>query len=378
MNVAIVVPYFTPYVRGNEYGLAQSLIELGHNVTIITTTSRAPREKSVIKEDTKTEGQQFEFDVEYTDTLIDLGDNPITRGISKNIREQDYIMLQEDYPIICHNAYYAAKNHNIPIILSSERTYYPENIAKRTALKLMDATLNKRLRNNVDRLTAHCTAAKEFMVGELGVKRDIPVIPVGVDSQLFKPLNSSGKYLLKGDVKILVAARLHSYKGLNYLIESMKTVHEEMPNVHLYILGNGPEESNLKYLTKKLNLNDVVTFLTAPIPNYEMPLLYNECDIYVQPSIIEPYGIAVLEAMSCGKPVIGTNVGGMRDTISDEVTGYLVPPGNSAKLGEKIIHLASNKSRYIKMGNAARNRASNLFDLKIIGRKYMDLFKSLV
>lgn len=374
MKIAIIVPYFTPYVRGNEYGLAHSLAKLGHTVTIITSSARAPRE-NMLKNAALNKMLDLDFNVKYLPSVIDLGDNPITTGIKDYIEGQDLIMLQEDYPLICHKAFSAAKKLGIPTILSSERTYYPKNIVKRLALKILDATTNKTLRNNVDVLTAHCTAAKEFMNNELGAEREITVINVGVDTQLFRPVQSEVKYLNKGEFKILTVARLHSYKGLNYLIEAMKTIREEIPEVHLYIMGKGQEERNLKRLTDKLEMNRAITFLTKPIPNYEMPELYSECDIYVQPSIIEPYGIAVVEAMACGKPVVGTNVGGMRDTINEE-TGFLVEPGNSEEIA-KYIKILYDENKRKRMGISARKRAVEEFDWSHITAKYMEVFERI-
>jgi len=371
MNICIVVPYFTPYVRGNEYGLAQSLVNLGHSVTIVTSTARAPREKAI---NTVTQKEHPDFNMEYLPTLIDMGDNPIVTGINKYIDDHDVVMLQEDYPFICHRAYAAARKFGIPTILSSERTYHPESVVKRHALSVLDTTVNKKLRDGVDMLTAHCTAAKEFMIGELGVRREIRVIHVGVDTELFRPMQSEGRYLTGGEggFRILTTARLHRYKGLLYLLEAMKRIREEMYDAHLYIIGKGPEEQNLKNLTEKLRLNDVVTFLTRPIPNHEMPALYAECDLYVQPSIVEPYGIAVLEAMACRKPVVGTMVGGMLDTVKDGETGFLVEPMDSGGLAERIIML-SDPGLCGEFGQAARNRMEDEFDWKYIADEYLEV-----
>jgi glycosyltransferase involved in cell wall biosynthesis len=374
MRISIVVPYFTPYVRGNEYGLSHSLAKLGHKVTIITSSARAPRE-NMLKNAALNKMPDLNFNVKYLPTLVDMGDNPITTGIKNYIEGQDLIMLQEDYPLICHKAFSAAKKFGIPTILSSERTYYPRNIVKRLVLKILDAATNKTLRNEVDVLTAHCTAAKEFMNNELGAKREITVINVGVDTQLFRPVQSEVKYLNKGEFKILTVARLHSYKGLNYLIEAMKTIREDIPDVHLYIMGKGPEEGTLKRLTDKLELNRAITFLTKPIPNYEMPELYSECDIYAQTSIVEPYGIAVVEAMACGKPVVGTNVGGMRDTISKE-TGFMVEPGNSPEIAKYIKILYDEDTRK-RMGISARKRAVEEFDWSYIVQKYVGVINAI-
>ena len=225
MNICIVVPYFTPYVCGNEYGLAQSLADLGHNVTIIASTAKAPREKAI---NAVAQEEHPGFSVEYLPTLIDAGDNPIVKGIDKRIRNHDVVMLQEDYPFICHRAYAAARKFGVPTILSSERTYYPESAVKRYALSVLDATVNKKLRDGVDLLTAHCTAAREFMIGELGVRREIRVIHVGVDTELFRPMESEGRCLSEGGFRILTVARLHRYKGLRYLIEAMRIIQEIM------------------------------------------------------------------------------------------------------------------------------------------------------
>jgi glycosyltransferase involved in cell wall biosynthesis len=374
MNIGIVVPYFTPYVRGNEYGLARGLTRLGHKVTIITSTARAPREKAIT--DTAPQGTNIDFDVRYLPVLIDIGDNPIVSRVKDYIKKQDILMLQEDYPLICHKAYSAARGYNIPVILSSERTYSPENIAKRYALKLLDATTNRKLRDGADALTAHCSAAKEFIIEELGVKREITVIHVGVDTDMFRPQYQGRKYLTKGDFRILTVARLHRYKGLEYLVEAMETVRKEIPAAHLYILGKGEGEQNLKSLVNNLQLGDAVTFLTKTVPNYEIPKLYAECDIYVQPSIVEPYGIAVVEAMACGKPVVGTNIGGMRDTMLDGETGFLVEPGNPAELAGRITMLRDGELRREK-GAKARARVEKEFDWKYIASRYQELIDAI-
>jgi len=377
MKICIVVPFFTPFVRGNEFGLAQSLTKLGHEVTILTSTAKAPREEMI-------RGKEYNFyshnfKVKYLLTPFNIGENPIAPSVFTHIIKNDYdiVLLQEDYPIICHLAYFAARLKRILTILSTERTYYPGDFARRTALKILDKTTNKIVRNGVNIMTAHSTAAKEFIIKELGVSRErIKVINVGVDTKLFRPMGSKGWYLKSGELKILTVARLHKYKGINYLIKAMNTVHEEISGAKLYILGKGPEGRNLRNLAKNLALEDVVEFIQTPVPNYQMPELYAECDVYIQPSIIEPFGIAILEAMACGKPVIGTKVGGMIDTIVDGETGFLVNPKDSKGLAERIVMLNDEKLRK-KLGKNARGRAMELFDWSIIGKDYMEVITKL-
>lgn len=370
MKLCIVVPYFTPYVRGNEYGLAESLTKLGYDVTIIASRGKAPRE---VKKDFSGDFG-FNLNVKYLPTILDIGENPVVSGL--NLEGYDVALLQEDYPFICHRAYAEAKKRGIKTILSSERTYYPGGI-KGTILKALDKLKNDKLREEVDVLTAHCSAAKDFMERELGVKRKIDIIHVGVDTTLFHPMEPTGKYSSEGQLKILTVARLHRYKGLEYLIEAMGLLQDQMPEAKLYILGRGAEEANLKKLVKRLDLERKVEFIREAIPNYEMPFLYRECDVYVQPSIIEPYGIAVLEAMACGKPVIGTKVGGMLDTIKDGETGFLVEARNAEEIADRIIVLRGESKR-AEMGKSAREGVVDNFDWMTIGKRYQEVVEEVL
>ena len=387
MKLCIVVPYFTPYVRGNEYGLAESLTKLGYEVTIIASKAKAPREIE------KNFSGKYMFEVNYLPTILDVGENPIVHGL--DIKDYDVALLQEDYPLICHHAYAASKKQGIKTILSSERTYYPAGI-KGAVLKILDKGKNKELREGVDLLTAHCTAAKEFMERGLRINREIKVIHVGVDTELFKPnisFERQSGYIVGGNAEkkalpksaqkmsteirysILTVARLHKYKGLEYLIEAMQLLREKS-EATLYIVGNGPEEVRLKKRVKNLGLKRNVAFLHASIPNYEMPFLYRECDVYVQPSVVEPYGIAVLEAMACGKPVIGTKVGGMLDTVKDGGTGFLVESGNAEEIADRITSLR-DKNKRVKMGIRAREWVVENFDWRMIGKEYQEVIEEI-
>ncbi|MPM77476.1 N-acetyl-alpha-D-glucosaminyl L-malate synthase [bioreactor metagenome] len=97
----------------------------------------------------------------------------------------------------------------------------------------------------------------------------------------------------------------------------------------------------------------------------------------MQPSIIEPYGIAVLEAMGCGKPVVGTKVGGMLDTIKDKECGFLVDSRSSDQLAEKIL-LLGNETLREDFGKAARKRVQDKFDLLKIANEYQKILDELV
>lgn len=377
MKAAIVVPYFTPYVRGNEFGLADGLAKLGVDVTILASKGKAPREKMVT--DRTDVSQQLRFKVKYLPTLLDKGEIPFTPTVFFEILRGGYdvVLLQEDYQPICHMAGIAAKLKGIPTILSTERTYLPTGL-KAFVLALFDMTINALIRKTATVYTAHCTAAKEFMETRLRVpKGRIRVINVGVDTELFKPTQGETP-LTEGSFKILTVARLHPYKGLDNLISAMESVNADMPGAILYIMGRGPEAERLKSIAKDYGIEDFIKFIESPVPNYMMPAIYTSADIYVQPSIQEPFGIAVLEAMACGKPVIGTRTGGMTDTIEERVTGFLQKPGDRYMLDDRIIQLAKDRDLAAAMGYNGRKRAVEKFDWSVIARQYLDVMEKLV
>jgi glycosyltransferase involved in cell wall biosynthesis len=375
MNISIVVPHFELFVACNEYGLAKSLSDLGHRVNVVTTSGKSPRELMDTAQVPASRIQNFE--VNYVPTLIDFQANPVVRSVSEYIKGSDIVLLQEDYPFICHKAFHESKRRGIPTILSTERTNWPENFFVRNSYKLMDRFMNRKLREGANALTAHCTAAKNFWLNTLGVKRNIEVIHVGVDTELFQPKKTKRLILTEGRLKLLTVARAYPFKGLKYLIEAMQYVSKRVPGIKCYLLSKGPERKKLEKLVSKLQLGNIIIFLDIAIPNWQMPELYSQCDIYVQPSLIEPFGIAVLEAMACGKPVVGTNIGGMIDTIEEGVSGYRVEPMNPKALGEKITDLLLNPEKMREMGKNARERAKK-FDWKLIGEKYNRLIEKVL
>lgn len=375
MKICIVAPFFTPFVRGNEFGLAESLSKLGNDVTIITSTSRAPREKTVANG--KGDKPNYNFKVKYLMTLIDIFENPIVPTAFLEILRGDYdvVLLQEDYPNICHMAFFASKVKGVPTILSTERNYMPSDILKRVGLSFFDKTINRIVRNGVDVFTAHCSAAKDFMNDTVGVNRDIKVIHVGVDTELFRPISDSEDFFQGegNELRILSVARLHKHKGLAHLIQAMKGVIRDIPNAKLYIIGRGAEEQKLRSLVNALDLSKSISFIQTAIPNDMMPHVYSSCDLYIQPSIVEPFGIAVLEAMACAKLVIASNVGGMKDTVVDGHTGFLVPPGDVKDLERKIVELLADRKKRDVMGKNGRKRAIIHFDWTKIGAEYQRL-----
>jgi glycosyltransferase involved in cell wall biosynthesis len=127
---------------------------------------------------------------------------------------------------------------------------------------------------------------------------------------------------------------------------------------------------------KKSNLSSYVSFLGA-VKHDDLVDYYNICDLLILPSIFDKYGhtetlgMAILEAMSCGKPVIASNIGGIPESVKDGYNGLLTIPKNPADIADKIVN-ALTQFDLEEMGEKARQTALN-YDWKGIGRKYREI-----
>lgn len=185
---------------------------------------------------------------------------------------------------------------------------------------------------------------------------NVIVVPNGVDMAEFMPMEK-GQAREKLDIPldesvVVCVARLVPVKGVDYLIRAIPLLSQLNNRISLLVIGDGPQRSDLEKLALELGLRDKVKFLGA-LPHEQIPLYLNVADVFVQSSLHEGLGIALIEAMSCGIPVIGTKVDGIMDIIEDNQNGFLVPPRDSeaiAKAVKKIFADEDIRSRFIAKG----------------------------
>jgi len=157
---------------------------------------------------------------------------------------------------------------------------------------------------------------------------------------------------------ICYVGRLKPYKNVDVALKAFKTVLEKHPKAHFTIAGYGESSSTLKRLTKELGIEDQVTFL-GKVTEQEKNDLYASNWIAVQPSMIEGWGITVIEANAYGTPVIASNVKGLRDSVRNGETGILVEAGNPEGLAAALHQLLNSKTRLKAFSTAAKQWATN-------------------
>lgn len=146
----------------------------------------------------------------------------------------------------------------------------------------------------------------------------------------------------KGGIQLISVGRLNCQKGYDLLLHVLKDACSQIPDLHLTLVGDGPEEQALKSLAKELGVNNAVTFAGYQ----ENPYPYMACaDLFISPSRYEGSPNSVLESLACGTPVLAFDCpGGTREIISEAKNGWLVPAGDTGAMAERLIQIVRNSA----------------------------------
>ncbi|MFX1384033.1 MAG: glycosyltransferase family 4 protein [Promethearchaeota archaeon] len=201
---------------------------------------------------------------------------------------------------------------------------------------------------------------------KLNRKREkIIFLPNFIDVNQFKPLN-----IKKKEKSILFVGRLTLIKNLANLLKALKNLN----NFTLDLIGTGSHEVNLKNMAKNLNIN--ANFLGV-LPNYKLSEKYNLYQMFILPSFFEVNPKALLEAMSCGMPCIGTNVRGIKEIIKHKENGYLCEL-SSKSIQDAIITVYNNKELREIISNNARQFIMKNCSLDSIVEKELNIYKEIL
>lgn len=217
----------------------------------------------------------------------------------------------------------------------------------------------------VDRVLATCTD-EVFELARLGApRRGISVVPCGVDTGLFAP---EGPVAQRSERPRLVSlGRLARHNGVDEVIESLRRT----PNAELVVAGGDPpvggaqaidpDAERLRSLAMVAGVADRVR-LIGPVGREDVPALLRSADAVVCVPWYEPSGIVPLEAMACARPVVASAVGGIQDTVVDQVTGLLVPPRRPDTVAAAVRDLFASPTRATAYGIAGRDRVLARYD----------------
>jgi len=238
----------------------------------------------------------------------------------------------------------------------------------------------KRILQRADRIVVGSPPPIEHWSALAMVRGKCVVVPFGID---VRPLQDVKKHADAareirhrfGAPLLLFVGRLVYYKGLEYLIEAMRAV-----PARLLIIGDGPLKAKLAQTVQQNGLSRKVVLL-GERPLDQLPAYYHACDLFVLPSThkSEAFGIVQLEAMTCGKPVISTDLpSGVPWVNQDGQTGLVIPPKDISALIGAINLLLSNQSLSLQLGQGGRQRVEQEFTCERMGTRLLRLYEEVL
>ncbi len=218
-----------------------------------------------------------------------------------------------------------------------------------------------------------------------GADIDVSVIHNGTDLSSFHPRDSRGAVrrdlgLTDDHVAACVVGRLTPWKGHRDLLRAFADVVKEAPNARLVVVGDcafweDAYEVELKQLAEALGIVGVVDWLGF---RDDVPEILAACDVFVLPSIDEPFGRVFVEAMACELPTIGTRTGGVPEIVLNGETGLLVAPHDPTDLAAVIVTLCRDADLRRAMGAAGRARAMDQFNVDRTAARVQSLYEELL
>lgn len=219
--------------------------------------------------------------------------------------------------------------------------------------------------NESDAITAVSDNLRDETFKSFAIEKEIKVIPNFVDANRFHLTNKEHfkKMLAPGGERILAhVSNFRKVKRVEDVLAIFEKVHQQMPS-KLLMIGDGPERQNAEDLCRKMGITDDVRFLGK---QDQMEEILNIADLFLLPSQYESFGLAALEAMACGVPVISSNAGGLPEINVHGKTGFLAEVGDVENMAQQAIHILDNEERLQEFKDNALAHAANFSIDKIV------------
>jgi len=220
---------------------------------------------------------------------------------------------------------------------------------------------------------------RDYVVFKEGCRPErVEVLHNAIDTRLFQMRNSRDAAIENPKTPVIGSVgRLHPQKGYDTLLEGAKRVLKEMPTSRFKIVGAGELLKPLRRKAEQLGISEAVEFMGQRSPA-EIPDILAGFDIFVQASNWEAFGIAIVEAMACGLPVVATRVEGVVDIIEEGVDGFLVPPKDPEALAVRILQLLGDPDLRTKIGVKARRKVEANFDIREMTDRMARIYQELL
>jgi glycosyltransferase involved in cell wall biosynthesis len=371
MKIAIISPVFPPYRGGigtAAYAEAEELARRGHKVAVFVPRRRGEKNN---------DEQKKNFRLFRLRPFLRYGNAAFLPQLRWKLKNFDIVHL--------HYPFFGGAEVIYKKIKSKFIITYHHDVIGSGRLGKFFAWHTKNLMPKI------LAAADKIIVSSLDYAKNSNIkeiaaahpekffeVPFGVDAEKFIPAEPRkdlvDKFgLLAGRTVLFVGGldRAHYFKGLEVLIRAKA----EVTNAKILVVGDGDLRSHYEKIVEELNLKDQVIF-AGSVAAEDLADYYNLADVVVLPSLdqSEAFGIVLIEAASCGKPIIASNLPGVRSVVQYGVNGFTFPPGNAKELAEKINYFLDNPAAAKDFGKHGREIVLEKYDLKKVGEKLEKIF----
>jgi glycosyltransferase involved in cell wall biosynthesis len=304
----------------------------------------------------------------------------LRKFLSERIQDYDVIHIHEytTYQNIVVHKY--AEKCGVPYILQVHGSM--PRIGKKFRKWLYYVTFGYTILQDASKEIA-LTRTEAQQYRDAGVPEEkIAIIPNGIDLSGYADLPPKGSFkkkfgLEKNDKIVLYLGRIHEIKGIDILVKAFANILHKLGDVRLVIVG--PDVGYLGEivaLTKALQIEDKVLVL-GPLYGVAKLEAYVDADVYVLPSRYETFPMTVLEAYACGKPVIASKVGGLKDLVVNGETGLLFDLGNTVQLAKNILYLLDADDQAEEMGLKGKQFVKENFTIDKVADKLQNLYRDV-
>ena len=310
----------------------------------------------------------------YTTFSSSVLSDSIIKSVENYAREVGKMAKQLDFDIIhCHDwltvlgGICAKRETGKPLVFTVHSTEYDRSIGNPCPW-VMD--IEKYGINEADGIIAVSRRIRDQIVEKYGADPNkIRVIYNAIDASAFE----CGLEIKPGEDMILSLGRLTLHKGIDHLLRAAKIVVEHHPSAKFVIAGKGDKLKELLELSIDLGIEDNVFFL-GYVSQEDIPKLYTRADVFVMPSVFEPFGITALEAMAAGTPTIISKTSGVSEVTANV---FKIDFWDTEKMASRILEILNYKEMSEEMSNNCREEAKRI-TWDDIARQTTDFYKSLV
>ena len=360
----------------NIVELASAFSSMGHETTVILGGRFPDGGEAVVGERLRVVGVETSMAFPFHPGLI-----PMTPTLSElpALREADIIQAGEFHQPSTLFASWAARDRGTPLVVWQE-TFRPMAFPGSLYQRAFEMVAGRAIRTATKRFVPRTTNASAYL-RRLNVREDriAPWIPTGLDLRTFAPgesrLSPDDFRWPSGSRILLVAARLHSGKGVDRAFHVMKRLSRTNPNVRLLVAGSGPEQESLQRLLSELGLLGLVRMLGRR-SREEMVDLYRLAEVVLCTSRAELLPFVLMEGGACGRPSVTFDVGAVRDVVVDGQTGWVVRQGDMERFGAKVDSLLREDGTREALGAEARRRMETYFDIQVIATRLLQVYRA--